>query len=132
MTKRVGCGAALICAAAPLLGCGVRVATSPRRPSPGANRPPTVHARCEPCSVEMGKLSTVVADASDPDRDPLTYRWSTPSGTLANPADRRSPWTAPMQEGAVPLIVEVRDSKGGIATDAITIQVVRPTGPRSR
>ena len=31
-----------------------------------------------------------------------------------------------MDEGAVPLTVEVTDGKGGRATDAITIQVIRP------
>ena len=31
-----------------------------------------------------------------------------------------------MQEGPVPVTVEVSDGKGGVATDAVTIQVVRP------
>ena len=31
-----------------------------------------------------------------------------------------------MQEGPVPVTVEVSDGKGGIATDAVTIQVIRP------
>jgi outer membrane protein OmpA-like peptidoglycan-associated protein len=85
-----------------------------------------VRARCEPCTVEVGKVSTVTADASDPDGDTLTYRWSAASGTLTNPGDRQTPWTAPMQEGPVPITIEVRDSKGATATDAVTIQVVRP------
>ncbi len=76
--------------------------------------------------MEIGKVSTVTADASDPDGDALTYRWSAASGTLANPGDRQTPWTAPMQEGPVPVTIEVRDSKGATATDAVTIQVVRP------
>ena len=112
---------------------GVRVYVAPAPPAPPAppmvaqtNRPPTVRARCEPCTVEVGKMSTVTADASDPDGDALTYRWSAAAGTLANPADRQSAWTAPMQEGPVPVTIEVRDSKGATATDAVTIQVVRP------
>ena len=76
--------------------------------------------------MEVGKVSTVSADASDPDGDTLTYRWSAASGTLTNPDDRQTPWTAPMQEGTVPVTIEVRDSKGATATDAVTIQVVRP------
>jgi outer membrane protein OmpA-like peptidoglycan-associated protein len=76
--------------------------------------------------VEIGKTSTVTAEATDPDGDALTYRWNTPAGTLSSPADRQSPWTAPMQEGPVPVTIEVRDSKGATATDAVTIQVVGP------
>jgi outer membrane protein OmpA-like peptidoglycan-associated protein len=113
---------------------GVRVyvapAPAPPPPPPVAaapqNHPPIVRARCEPCTVEVGKTATVTADASDPDGDSLTYRWSAAAGTLANPADRQTPWTAPMQEGAVPFTVEVTDGKRGRATDAITIQVIRP------
>ncbi len=94
---------------------------------PPQNRPPTVRARCEPCTVEIGKTSTVTADAQDPDGDTLTYRWSAPAGTFQNRADRQTIWTAPQQEGAVPVTVTVDDGKGGTASDAVTIQVLRPT-----
>jgi outer membrane protein OmpA-like peptidoglycan-associated protein len=67
-----------------------------------------------------------MADASDPDGDTLSYLWSTPAGSLANRSDRQTPWTAPMQEGPVPVTITVNDGKGGTATDAVTIQVIRP------
>jgi outer membrane protein OmpA-like peptidoglycan-associated protein len=95
-------------------------------PAPPANRPPTVRAQCNPCSVEVGKSSTVTADAQDPDGDTLTYRWTAPNGTLANPAERSTLWTAPMQEGTVPVTVTVNDGKGGTASDTVNIQVTRP------
>ncbi len=110
---------------------GVRVYT-PAPPAPGpaptapANRPPAVRARCEPCTVAIGGTSTVTADAADADRDPLTYTWNASAGTLASPADRQSQWTAPMQEGPAVVIVVVADPGGAAATDAVTIQVVRP------
>jgi outer membrane protein OmpA-like peptidoglycan-associated protein len=108
-------------------GVRVYVAPAPPPPPPPApvNRPPGVRARCEPCTVEVGKTSTVTADATDPDGDTLSYRWSAAAGILASRGDRQSPWTAPMQEGPVPVTVEVSDGKGGTATDAITIQVIR-------
>jgi outer membrane protein OmpA-like peptidoglycan-associated protein len=112
---------------------GVRVYVAPAPPPPPPppptqqNRPPTVRARCEPCTVEVGKTSTVTADATDPDGDALTYRWTAAAGSLSAPADRQSPWTAPMQEGPVVVTVEVRDPRGASATDAVTIQVIRPT-----
>lgn len=95
-------------------------------PPPPANRPPTVKAQCNPCSVEVGKSSTVTADAQDPDGDTLTYRWTAPNGTLANPAERSTLWTAPGQEGTVPVTVTVNDGKGGTASDTVNIQVTRP------
>ena len=98
----------------------------PPPPAPPQNRPPTVTARCEPCTVEVGKTSTVTADATDPDGDTLAYRWSAPAGTFARPADRQTPWTAPMQEGPVQTTVGVDDGKGGTASASVTIQVVRP------
>ncbi len=99
----------------------------PAPPAPPAvNRPPTVHASCDPCTVELGKTSTVSADAQDPDGDALTYQWETAAGSLTSPTSRQSPWTAPMQEGPVRVTVTVNDGKGGTASDAVTIQVIKP------
>ncbi len=90
------------------------------------NRPPTVQAQCEPCTVEVGKTSSITAVAQDPDGDSLTYRWSAPAGSLQNPTDRQTIWTAPNQEGPVQATITVDDGKGGTATANTTIQVVRP------
>jgi outer membrane protein OmpA-like peptidoglycan-associated protein len=111
---------------------GVRVYAPPPPPPPPAppvtpqNRPPTVKARCEPCIVEVGKCSTITADANDPDGDPLTYKWTSPTGKIGNPADRQTQWCAPMEEGSVPVTVAVADGKSGTASDTVTIQVVKP------
>ena len=112
---------------------GVRIYVPPPPPPPPPppvapqNHPPTVRARCEPCTVEIGKTSTVTGDAQDPDGDQLTYRWTAPTGTFASPTMRQTPWTAPMQEGPVPVTITVDDGKGGTASDSVTIQVIRPT-----
>jgi len=100
--------------------------TAPVTPPMPGNRPPTVKARCEPCTVEVNRQLTASADAQDPDGDTLRYRWSAPTGTFANPADRQTPWTAPAQVGAVPLTVTVDDGKGMTATDTVTVQVIAP------
>jgi peptidoglycan-associated lipoprotein len=111
---------------------GVRVYVAPPPPPPPpppaapANRPPTVKARCEPCVVEIGKTSTVTADAQDPDGDTLTYKWSAPNGTFANPAERQTIFTCSKTAGSVPVTVTVSDGKGGTASDTITIQCVEP------
>jgi peptidoglycan-associated lipoprotein len=112
---------------------GVRVYVAPPPPPPPpppaaapANRPPTVRASCNPCTVEVGKTSTVSAVGQDPDGDALTYTWSAPAGSLTNRSGQQTPWTAPMVEGPVPVTVTVSDGKGGTASDVVTIQVIKP------
>jgi outer membrane protein OmpA-like peptidoglycan-associated protein len=110
---------------------GVRIYVPPPPPPPPpppapANRPPTVKARCEPCTVEVGRTATVSADASDPDGDTLSCTWSAPAGKISNPTARQTPWTAPMQEGPVQFTITCTDGKGGTASDTVTIQVIRP------
>jgi hypothetical protein len=93
------------------------------------NHPPTVHARCEPCTVYPGKISTVTADGRDQDGDTLTYLWKAAAGTLTKALSRQTSWTAPMQEGPVPVTVRVDDGKGGMASDVVTIQVIKEPLP---
>jgi outer membrane protein OmpA-like peptidoglycan-associated protein len=101
---------------------------APAAPPPAPqNRPPTVDATCNPCTVEVGRTATVTADAQDPDGDPLTYQWTAQSGTLTSPTARQTPWTAPAQPGPVPFTVTVNDGRGGTASDTVTIQVIQPT-----
>ncbi len=96
-------------------------------PAPAPTHNLTVKAECDPCTVQVGQTSTVTATAQDSISCAVTYRWSAPSGTFANAAQRVTPWTAPQQEGAVPVTVTVTcptDNK--TATDTVRIQVVRP------
>jgi outer membrane protein OmpA-like peptidoglycan-associated protein len=112
---------------------GVRAYAPPPPPPPmpvpppaaAPNRPPTVRARCQPCTAEVGRSSTVSATAQDPDGDALTYAWSAPAGSLTSASAAQTPWTAPMVEGPVPVSVTVSDGKGASASDVVTIQVVR-------
>ena len=108
-------------------GARVYVPPPPPTPAPPANQPPTVTARCVPCTVNVGEPSTVSAQAQDPDGDALTYRWSAEAGSFADPTASETAWTAPDDEGPVPVTVSVSDGRGGEASDSVTIQVVRPT-----
>ncbi len=108
---------------------GVRTYETPVQapaPPPPANRPPTVTAACNPCTVEVGRPSTVTATGLEPDGDALTYQWSAPTGSFASPSDQQTVWTAPGQPGPVPVTVTVDDGKSGTASDTVTIQVVEP------
>jgi outer membrane protein OmpA-like peptidoglycan-associated protein len=115
---------------------GVKVYAPPPPPPPPAPAPApapapvhtlTVKAACDPCSVEVGKTSTVTATVQDSISCSVTSRWTAPSGTLAQPAERSTIWTAPQQEGSVPVTVTVTcpmDNK--TASDTVNIQVTRP------
>ena len=108
-------------------------------PPPPAQTPPaqapiqapvhnlSVKAACDPCTVEVGQVSTVTATVQDSISCAVTYRWTAPSGTLAQPAERSTRWTAPQQEGSVPVTVTVTcPSDNKTASDTVNIQVTRP------
>src|SRR5215203_3129043 len=119
----------------------VRIGWAPRRfvPPPPAPTPPpptppaprahelTVKAACDPCTVEVGKASTVSAVANSSTSCVVAYAWSAPTGTFGDRTAQKTPFTAPMQEGPVPVTVTVTcPTDNRTATDTVTIQVVRP------
>ena len=113
---------------------GVRVYTPPPPPPPPpANRPPVVTVSCDPCEVEFGDEVRLRADASDPDGDPLAFRWSAPAGNFTDATDRATTrWRAPAQEGPVPITATVTDGRGGSASDSATVLVDAPPPPPRR
>jgi len=102
-------------------------APPPPPPPPPPNRAPTFGGAliCDPTILEPGQTSRCSSTATDPDGDPVTYRWTAPQGTL-NPTDTQNTvFTAPGQEGNVPVTVTATDSRGASATNTATLQVVR-------
>ncbi len=112
---------------------GVRVYVAPVAVvPPPAPAPPvhtlTVKADCDPCTVEVGRTSTVTATVQDSIGCAVTYRWSAPSGTFANPTNRQTVWTAGQDAATVPATVTVTcPTDKQTATDTVNIQVTRPT-----
>jgi peptidoglycan-associated lipoprotein len=92
---------------------------------PPANRSPTASVTANPPVVEPGGNTNLSAQATDPDGDPLTFRWTAPSGTFSNPNAPNTTFTAPNTEGNVPVQLAVQDNRGGATTASITIPVVR-------
>src|SRR3954462_14196290 len=113
---------------------GVRVYVPPPPPPPPPPTPAaapihnlSVKAAGDPCSVEVGKTSTVTATVTDSISCAVTYRWTAPSGTFAQPAERSTIWTASQQEGSVPVTVTVTcPSDNKTASDTVNIQVTKP------
>ena len=108
-----------------LAACHARPPMAAPSAATSANRPPSVRVRCQPCSIAAGGTVTISADATDPDHDRLSYAWSAPSGAIAAAGAQQTSWTAPPQDGPVPVAITVTDGKGGLASDAITIQVTK-------
>ncbi len=111
---------------------GVRVYVAPPPPPPPPPAPAPEHAlsvkaACDPCTVEVGKSSTVTATVTDSISCAVTYRWAAPSGTLANATEASTLWTASQEEGSVPVTVTVTcPSDNKTATDTVNIQVTKP------
>ena len=97
---------------------------------PRGNRPPTVTASCNPCTVAPGGEVRLTATASDPDGDPLTYSWSAPRGGFIGAANAAVAfWRAPDATGTVRVRIQVSDGRGGTASDVVNVEVERPNPP---
>jgi outer membrane protein OmpA-like peptidoglycan-associated protein len=111
---------------------GTRVYVAPPPPPPPTPTAPPAHdlsvkADCDPCTVDVGKVSTLTATPQSSIGCSVTYNWSAPTGTFATANARTTPWTAPMQEGTVPITVTVTCPQDGkTATATVNVQVVRP------
>ena len=75
-------------------------------------------------SATDSKRVDVSAEASDPDGDVMTFRWSAPEGSFADPAAAHTTFTCPTAPGVVPVTVAVTDARGAVARDTITVNCV--------
>lgn len=98
------------------------VAAAP--PPPPANRPPRAMAKC-PAEAEANTLVTFDASgSSDPDGNPLTYKWdfgdgTTSSFTFPNATHRYA------RAGNFTVRLTVDDGRGGSDTTTCTVAIVR-------
>ena len=87
---------------------------------------PTVTATAEPAMVVPGGAVVLTASGSDPDGGPVTYAWSSPSGSFDATVGTSVTWTAPPEPGAVEIRVTATDDEGDTASAAVTVTVLAP------
>ena len=76
-------------------------------------------------SVQAGAVVDVIAEASDPDGDPLSYVWKVQdgSGTLSASTTSSVEWTLPSAPGRYALYTMVSDNRGGVQQYKTSLQV---------
>jgi outer membrane protein OmpA-like peptidoglycan-associated protein len=99
------------------------------RVEPEPNRPPTMSCSADHDSVSIGELVQIVATASDPDNDPLSYSWESSGGpSLGTNATARFD-TSGLKAGHYSVTGHVTDGRGGTAGCQLGIEVRQPPPP---
>lgn len=114
----------------------VRVSRTAAAP-PGSAGGPGVQARCQPCRIEVGKQTTLLAEPQNAGGR-VTYQWTASTGRFSDPTGPRTTWTAPLRKnwseerwkggGGVPVTVTIEDGRGGTAMHTVTVDVVKAAG----
>jgi large repetitive protein len=96
-----------------------------------ANHPPVVTTDHE-LTVMEGNPMTLMATATDPDGDTMTYKWTQDAGsavTLSNPTDLTTMFTAPAigannTSATLHFTITADDGNGGTGSDSVLVHVI--------
>lgn len=94
-------------------------------PPPPPNHPPTVTLSANPTKVFAGSNDpiTLNAQATDPDNDTLTYKWTATGGTVEGTGAEARWNSTGVQPGKYTITSTVDDGKGGTATSSTDVTV---------
>jgi len=98
-----------------------------------ANRPPQIkQVNAEQYVAMVGDTILVSVEASDPDKDELTFSWNATGGHFVSNQGAEVRWIAPKIEGVYDVEVTVRDKNGGEAVEKVSISVMSESRPSVR
>ena len=88
------------------------------------NHPPVISSlKADPASLQFSSSTTLTCIASDPDGDPLQYKWEAKDGTLSGTGNMVS-WVSPPSKAAdYSIFVTVSDGKGAETKQELVIPV---------
>jgi hypothetical protein len=98
-------------------------ATTPVTVNAAVSAPPTISCSANPTTVTLGGSVTVTAVASSPEGRPLTYSWSTSSGTISGSGNTATLSTSGAATGKTTVTCKVADSQGLTASTTTTVTV---------
>ena len=75
-----------------------------------------------PTSISVGSFITLTCNASDPDKDPLTYTWSATDGVVSGTGSQIT-WIAPTIGGAYTISCTVSNGKGGATRQSVNVNI---------
>jgi len=94
-----------------------------------ALEPPTVGCAADPSTVKPGDPSTITATGVSPQNRPLTYSYTSTSGSISGSAATATLMTAGAAAGVIGVTCNVADDKGQTASANTTVTVVLPAAP---
>ena len=101
--------------------CAVDIHVAPR-----PNRPPTMSCAISPTTVHPGDRVHIVAAASDPDNDPLTFVWQSSAGKISGSGNEVYLDTTGVNPSRYEVTGQVDDGRGGTATCQAEFNVETP------
>jgi hypothetical protein len=94
-----------------------------------AFEPPTVGCAADPSTIKPGDPSTITATGVSPQNRPLTYSYTSTSGSISGSAATTTLTTAGAAAGVIGVTCNVADDKGQTASANTTVTIVLPAAP---